>query len=154
MIQRFDRETLYGYLNPASCLQPRGVELLSQEGSLLFLPYDDIKLVAWVREFAAPDPAERRLFTTRPKHPGLWVRMRFRDNEERDGLLANNLLLLDPYGFHFTPPDAAANAQKIFVPRQALTEFHVLAVVGSPQVRAAKAKAKAPSRDQLGLFET
>lgn len=151
MVQRFDRESLYGYLNLATYLQPKGIELLNQSGNLLMLPYEDIKSVSLVRDFEGPDPSEKRLFTTRPKHAGLWVRMRFRDNEELDGLLANNLLLLDPYGFTFTPPDPSSNAQKVFVPRQALAEFHVLAVVGSPQRRS---KPKPASKDQLGLFES
>lgn len=150
IVQRFDRETLYGYLNLGSYQQPNGVELLNQSGNLLLIPYEDLKSVTLVREFEAPDPNERKIFTTRPKHAGLWIRMRFRDNEELDGLLANNLLLLEPYGFTFTPPDPTSNSQKVFVPKQALTEFHVLAVVGSPQRRP---KPKAPPKDQLGLFE-
>ncbi|MCZ2156472.1 MAG: hypothetical protein LC114_21640 [Bryobacterales bacterium] len=152
LIQRFDRETLYGYLNPGAFLQPGGVELLNLSGNLLLAPYSEIRMVSFVREFEAPDPGERRLFTTRPKAPGLWVRMRFRDNEQMDGLLANNLLLLDPYGFSVTPPDASSNSQRIFVPKQALKEFQVLAVVGSPRRRMQPAKGKA-AKEQMGLFE-
>lgn len=151
LIQRFDRENLYGYLNLATYLQPKGIELLSLAGNLLFVPYDDVKCVSLVREFEAPDPAEKKLFANRPKHSGLWVRMRFRDNEELDGLLPNNLLLLEPYGFTFTPPDPSSNSQKVFVPKQALAEFHVLAVIGSP--RLPKHKGKPASKEQMGLFE-
>ncbi|HUQ94727.1 MAG TPA: hypothetical protein VM120_23805 [Bryobacteraceae bacterium] len=139
-------------MSPGSFLQPKGTELLSLSGNLLLVPYEEIKIVSFVRDFVAPDPTEKRLYTTRPKSPGLWVRMRFRDNDRMDGLLANNLLLMESYGFSFTPPDPSSNSQRVFVPRQALLEFQVLAVIGSAQGREQKAKSKVV-KDQLGLFE-
>jgi hypothetical protein len=77
--------------------------------------------------------------------------MRFRDNDEMDGLLPNNLLN-DVYGFQFTPPDPSSNVQKLFVPRQALAGIEVLAVVGS-KVKAAKPKPKPEPQGQISLFE-
>lgn len=127
------------------------MELLNLSGNLLVIPYDEVKAVCFVKEFEAPDPGEKRLFTTRPKTSGLWVRMRFRDNEEMDGLLANNLLQ-DAPGFQVTPPDPSSNVQKLFVPRQALTGIQVVAVVGSP-VQARKPKPKPAPKEQISLFE-
>ncbi|MBI4907978.1 MAG: hypothetical protein HY820_30410 [Acidobacteria bacterium] len=152
LIQRFDRENIYGYLNLASYLQPTGVELLNQSGNLLLVPYTEIKMVCFVREFEAPDPAEKRLFATRPKSPGLWVRLRFKDNDQMDGLLANDLLRQDAFGFAFTPPDPGSNSQRVFVPKQALSGVQVLSVVGS-QPRYGR-KPKGTPKDQMGLFET
>lgn len=152
LIQRFDRENLYGHLNVSSYLQPTGVELLNLSGNLLLVPYGEIKLVSFVREFEPPDPAEKRLFATRPKNPGLWVRLRFKDNDQMDGLLANDLLRQDPFGFAFTPPDPGSNSQRVFVPKQALADFQVLAVVGS-QPRYGR-KPKDETKEQMGLFET
>ena len=149
IIQRFDRENLQGYLSLSAYLQLSGVEILTQAGNLLLVPYSEIKTVSLVRDFAPPDPAERKLFATRPKTPGLWVRFRFRDNDVMDGLLANDLLRLETYGFSITPPDASSNTQRIFVPKAALSEIRVLAVVGS-QPRTPKE----PSKDQISLFET
>lgn len=151
-IQRFDRENLYGYLNLLSFLQPKGVELLNLAGTLLLVPYEEIKAVCFVKEFEAPSPNERRLFTTRPKSSGLWVRMRFRDEEQMDGLLANNLVLTEPYGFSVTPPDPSSNTQRLFVPRSALAEMQVVAVVGSPVMQASR-KAKTPPKEQISLFD-
>lgn len=151
-IQRFDRENLYGYLSLSTCLQPTGVELLNLSGSLLLVPYEEIKAVCFVKDFEAPDPNEKRLFTTRPKTSGLWVRMRFRDEDQIDGLLANNLALLDPYGFAVTPPDPSSNTQRMFVPKGALRELVVVAVVGSPVKPAARSKPK-PAEGQISLFE-
>lgn len=152
VIQRFDRENLYGYLNLAVFQQPTGVELLNLSGILLVVPYDEIKCVCMVKEFEAPNPTERRLFTTRPKSQGLWVRMRFRDQDQMDGLLANNLAQLDSYGFSVTPPDASSNVQRLFVPKQAVVEMQVLAVVGVPQQKA-RPKARPASKDQISLFD-
>ncbi|MEO7653730.1 MAG: hypothetical protein ABIZ80_25000, partial [Bryobacteraceae bacterium] len=92
----------------------------------------------------------KKIFQTRPKMEGLWVRMRMRDGEVLDGLLPNDLRQIAPEGFTVTPPDSSSNNQRLFVPRLALTEIKVLGVVGSPLTRR---KPKPVSEDQIGLFE-
>lgn len=153
LIQRFDRENLYGYLNPNGFLLPHGVELLTPTGNLLVVPYEEIKTVSFVRDFEAPNPQEKKLFTNRPKNPGLWVRMRFRDDDRMDGLMTNNLVLMEPYGFLVTPPDPSSNCQRMFVPRGALRDLQVLAVVGSPEKPGRRKKEKPVAEGQIGLFE-
>lgn len=143
---------MQGFVNPQSFLRPEGVEVLTQEGTVLLAPYNEVKTVSFVRDFGVQEaPAEARLFNTRPKINGVWVRMRFRDGELMDGILANNLLLLEPYGFTFTPPNPLSAQQKVFAPRAALSEVQVLGVVGSPLRPAAKAKPK--PKEQIELFE-
>ena len=92
----------------------------------------------------------RRVFLTRPKIEGLWVRLRFRDDDVLEGVMPNNLLQLEHYGFTLIPPDSLSNHQRIFVPRAALRSVEVLGVVGSPLTRR---KAKTPAKEQIGLFE-
>jgi len=150
LIRRFQRETLAGYLNPVTFLQPEGVELLSAEGQVSVLPYQEVRTVSFVRDFDALAEAERQVFQTRPKMPGLWVRLRFRDGETMEGILPNNLLQLDTHGFVVVPPDPFGNRQRVFVPRTALLGVEVLGVVGSPLK---KAKAKADVVEQIGLFD-
>jgi hypothetical protein len=151
LIRRFDREPLTGFVNAQSYLQPSGVELLAPNGALATVPYSEIKAVCFVRDFDSAEPApERKVFNTRPKTDGLWVRMQLRDGEVLDGILSNNLLQLTPEGFTVIPPDAYSNNQKLFVPRAALTEFNVLGVVGSPLTRR---KAKPAPQEQIGLFD-
>src|SRR5882724_8375382 len=100
LVTRFEREAVSGFVNPQSYLLAEGLELLSQGGAVRVLPYGEIKLVCFVRDFQQGEPKkELRLFTTRPKMEGLWIRMRFRDGDAMDGLLTNNLLHLDTYGF-------------------------------------------------------
>ena len=85
LIRRYDRETLAGYVNPSSFLQPDGVELLSDQGHTSIVPYPEIKLLAFVREFDGPPEPDRQVFQTRPKMAGLWVCLRFRDGRPIGG---------------------------------------------------------------------
>jgi hypothetical protein len=151
MIRRFDRESLPGFVNPQTYLQAGGVEILTASGSLLVVPYGDVKALYFVRDFDTVEPPfESRLFQNRPKMNGVWIRMKFRDGEVMDGLMPNNLLQLETYGFSFVPPNAGSNSQKVFVPRAALTELQIVGVVGSP-LRLRKPKPK--PEQQIELFE-
>ncbi len=150
LVSRFDRETLAGFINPQTYLSPEGLELLSTTGSIAILPYAEVKLVCFVRDFQQGEPKkEMRLFTSRPKHEGLWIRARFRDGDVMEGVLLNNLLQLEIMGFTFVPPDPGYQYQRLFVPRAALTEINVLGVIGSPLRRKPKPKPK----DQLEMFD-
>ena len=151
LVSRFDREPLSGFVNPQNYLLPEGLELLSQEGAVTIVPYAEVKLVCFVRDFQQGEPRkELRLFTTRPKMEGLWIRMRFRDGDAMDGLLSNNLLLMDPYGFSVIPPDPGFQNQRVFIPKAAVTGVQVLGVIGSPlRMR----KTKPTPKEQIDLFE-
>jgi hypothetical protein len=149
IVRRFDRENLTGFVNPFSYLQLQTIELLKPEGSLILLPYGEVKSVCFVKDFEA-EAESRRIFLTRPKLEGLWVRMLFRDDEILDGILPNNLLAWDAAGFTVTPPEPDANNQRVFVPRSALKSIQVLGVVGSP-LRPKRKKA-VPAEDQPTLF--
>ena len=150
MVRRFDRETLAGYVNPFSYQQSTGVEWLSMEGQISILPYTEIKAVSFVRDFAAGVDAERWIFQTRPKMAGLWTNFQFRDGDRMEGILPNNLLNSEVYGFTLVPPDPFGNTQRVWVPRAALKSVEVLGVVGSPlKIR----RAKPVAREQIGLFD-
>ena len=148
-MRRFDRENLIGFVNAFSYLQPSAIELLTPEGSLVLLPYEEVRSVCFVKDFEA-EAESRRIFMTRPKLEGLWVRMFFRDGEVLDGILPNNLLAWEIAGFTVTPPEPDANNQRVFVPRSALKSIQVLGVVGSP-LRPKRKKA-GPAPDQPTLF--
>ena len=150
LIRRFQRETLAGYVNPVTFLQPVGVELLSAEGQVTVIPYEEVKTVGFVRDFDEPEDQDRQVFQTRPKMAGLWVSLRFRDGEVMEGILPNNLLQVEHHGFSVVPPDPYGNRQRVFIPRAAVLSVEVLGVVGSPLK---KRKAKPGSADQIGLFD-
>jgi hypothetical protein len=149
-VRRFDREALQGYLNPISFLQPGGVELLSTEGVVNRVSYQEIKTIAFVRDFEASAEIERRTFQTRPKMAGLWISLRFRDGETLEGIMPNNLLQIEHYGFTIIPPDPYSNQQRIFAPREALAGVEVLGVIGSPLNRR---KPKPAVKEQIDLFD-
>jgi hypothetical protein len=149
VIRRFEKETLVGYINPVTFLQPKGVELLSPEGNCGNVPYEEIRTISFVREFDAAPEAERLVFQTRPKMEGLWIRLRLRDGEIMEGVMPNNLLQVEPYGITLIPPDPYSNRQRVFVPRAALDSVAVLGVVGSPL----KKKPKPVPKEQIGLFD-
>jgi hypothetical protein len=149
LIRRFDRESLQGYVNAQSFLQPGGVEFLTPAGSIVLVPYVEVKSVIFVKDFESGfEPA--KIFMTRPKMDGLWVRMTFRDGEVMDGILPNDLVQWDRRGYSFTPPEPYSNNQKLFVPREALSSMSVLGVVGSPLTRKRKA---ADLKNQPSLFD-
>ncbi len=150
VVRRFDRESLTGYVNPATYEQLTGIELLSADGNVATVPYEEIKTVAFVRDFESPEPAARRVFNTRPKMEGLWISLQFRDGDIMEGVMPNNLLPLDPQGFTLIPPDPYSPQQRIFVPRAALRSVEVLGVVGSPLK---KRKPKPAPKEQIGLFD-
>jgi len=150
ILRRFEKEPLAGYVNPVSFLQPGGVEVLSAEGRVTTVPYEEIKTVSFVRDFEGSADARRRVFNTRPKIEGLWLSLEFRDGEVLEGILPNDLLQLEPFGFMLVPPDPSSNNQRIFAPRAALRSAQILGVVGSPLRRR---RAKAVPKEQIGLFD-
>lgn len=152
-MRKTNQDLLRGWVNPAAFLVDEGVELLTLDGQATVLPFADVKAVHFVREFEENgEHLERKVFSSRPKLDGLWLRLRFKDDEIIEGILSNNLLLVEPSGFTITPPDPYANSQKIFVPRAALAELRVLGVIGSPVAPAKRRRAAVPSDKQIGLF--
>jgi hypothetical protein len=150
LVRRFQREPVAGYVDPIEFQQAGGIELISASGAASSLSYDEIKEIAFVREFETGAEPERRTFNTRPKMAGLWVTLRYRDGDTLEGVLPNNLLQIEPHGVTVIPPDPYSNIQRIFAPRAALVSVQVLGVVGSPLTRR---KPKPPAKDQIGLFD-
>ena len=150
VIRRFDKESLAGYVNPLSYLQVTGVELLSAQGNVANIPYQEIKTVNFVRELDGSDEQERRVFNTRPKMEGLWVSFQFRDGDVMEGVMTNNLLGVEEHGFTIIPPDPYSNQQRVFIPKEALRSVEVLGVVGSPLKKRKPAKT---AKEQIGLFD-
>ena len=142
-----DRTTVPGYLNPARLQPTLPVDLLTVEGEHRPLDMKEVRAIYFVREFTAKFEPERKSFLSRPKLDGLWVRLKFRDNETLEGVVPNDLLALLDSGVQITPPDLNGAAVRIYVPRSALLELTVLGVVG-----VARRKASAPPPAQPRLF--
>lgn len=134
-VRKHDREAINGYVAPASFLSAGRLELLNTAGKLVTIPLEEIKGVYFVREFSESEAVVRKSFASRPRVEGLWVRLRFRDNEVVEGMMPNDLTQLGGAGFLVTPPDTRGNTQRIFVPRSSLTEIRVLGVIGGDRAR-------------------
>jgi hypothetical protein len=130
VIGLLDHTSAKGYLNPAGLGQGEIVDLLTLDGEHQTIQLKDVKCVYFVREFKDPFEPERKTFLSRPKLDGLWVRLRFRDEDVIEGIVPNNLLELLDTGVQLTPPDLHGNAVRMFIPRTALGEMKVLGVVG------------------------
>ncbi len=140
-----NRSVLRGYLNPGKLGEAESVELLTPEGEQRNFAVKEVRSIYFVREFADDFEPERKAFLSRPKLDGLWVRLKFRDEDTIEGVVPNDLLSLLDRGVQITPPDLHGTTLKIFIPRTALTEMTVLGVVGI-----ARRKPAAPP--QPGLF--
>jgi hypothetical protein len=126
-----DRTPVKGYVIPGALGQEESIDLLTPDGEHRPIPLTSVKCVYFVREFQTPFQPERKVFLSRPKLDGLWVRLRFRDEDVMEGLVGNDLLDLLDTGVQITPPDLHGNNLRIFVPRSALEEMKVLGVVGA-----------------------
>lgn len=142
-----DRDTINGYVSPSNYVHEGKLELLNTSGNVVAIDLKDIKGVYFVREFGEAESLTRKTFTSRPRTEGLWVRLKFKDNEVVEGMMPNDLSLTTAEGFLINPPDLRSNTQRIFVPRTALESLTVLAVIGA-------ARRRRPSEDvrQVPMF--
>lgn len=147
-VETFDGRTLPGYVTPAHLDRAEGLELLTPSGEVEGIEWPQVRAVYFVNDFQHRFQPERKNFLSRPKLDGLWVRLKYRDDEELEGVVANDLLALLDRGVHLIPPDPATNCTRMFIPRQAITALHVLGVVGV----ARRTPARRPAVPQPTLF--
>ena len=134
IVRKLNRDFFSGYLPPSAFLVDEQVQMLDLTGKLVSLPVPDLKWICFVRDFQSgdvnhPERLLRKTFVTRPRTQGLWIRIRLKDNDMIEGLVQNDVSLLEAEGLYLIPPDTRSNTQRIFVPRQAVAELDVLAVI-------------------------
>ena len=143
--RRFTRDWVAGYVffdgsSPSGFLKDTELEMLALDGKVLSLDLKTIKWLCFVRDFNSGEPDNpehllRKSFAGRPRTEGLWLRLRLTDGELIEGLAANDLTLFDAPGIFLTPPDIRSNTQRIFIPRPAIAELAVVAVIAAPSRR-------------------
>src|SRR5580698_10185810 len=119
VVRKMDRDSVAGYVGETFIADGK-VEVMNTSGKVVAIALVDIKGVYFVRELGDSESLVRKTFTSRPRMEGLWVRLRFRDNEVIEGMMPNDLLQEGSDGFSIIPPDTQSNTQRIFVPRSAL----------------------------------
>jgi hypothetical protein len=146
IVRRFSGDTLAGYLPSAGFVRGGRFDLLDLGGRIIPLQINDIKTVCYVRDFnladtVNPERLTRRAFLARPRTEGLWLRMTFRSGDTLEGLAATDRGLLDgladDVGLFLVPPDTRSNTQRVYVPRAAIGEVQLLAVITTPSRRQA-----------------
>jgi hypothetical protein len=161
IVRRFSGDAVPGYLAHAGFVHSGAIDLLDLTGRILALPLNDVKMISFVRDFnladtVNPERLTRRAFLARPRSEGLWLRLTFRTGDLLEGLAPNDRSLMDAMaddtGLFLTPPDTRSNTQRIYVPRVAITELLLLAVVTTPSRRPALGGQPAKESLQDELF--
>jgi hypothetical protein len=68
LVARFDRAPLQGFIQTPGGLQADGLELLTQEGTLIAIPYSETKAVCFIRDFETAETwKQNRSYAARPK---------------------------------------------------------------------------------------
>ena len=149
IVRRLAGDTLPGYLplsgfvrGPASAPV---IDLLDLAGRVVEIACKDIKTISFVRDFNLsdslnPERLTRRTFLARPRSEGLWVRLTFGSPDHSpdllEGLAATDVSLMDSliddFGLSISPPDIRSNTQRIFIPRLAIVDLQLLAVITTP----------------------
>src|ERR1700753_759975 len=134
IVRKLSRDWLAGYLLPSAFVGQRRAGILDLSGKLVSVPMAEVKWICFVRDFQSGDANQperllRKTFVTRPRSQGLWVRLRLKDNDVIEGLAPIDLSLLEGEGIFLVQPDTRSNTQRIFLPRQAVAELDILAVI-------------------------
>ena len=144
IVRRFSGDALPGYLPHGNFVRAGAVDLLDLSGRIIPLQLSEMKHISFVRDFnlsdtVNPERITRRAFLARPRSEGLWLRLTFRSGDLLEGLAPTDLSLLeslvDDAGLFLSPPDTRSNTQRLYVPRAAIAELHLLAVITTPSRR-------------------
>ena len=116
-----------GPIAPADSALPEEFEFRLLDGTSATIRLNQAKAVFFVNQFQGqPEYDELKFFKNGPEFPGLWVRLRFADNEVTEGLVHNSLALLMAPGFFLKPPDPHSNNRMVYALKKHLVNFEVL----------------------------
>lgn len=146
IVRKFSRDWVAGYADSAWRWDTPALEILDTTGKVVSMSWEQVKWVCYLRELLAPEGAnpERLLqkkFSVRPRTPGLWLRLVFKDGDELEGIAVNDRTLIEGHGLLLIPPDTRSNTQRIFVPRTAIEAMEVVALIGAGRRREPAARA-------------
>ena len=154
IVRRLTEETIPGYLPLSGFIRNHALDLLDLSGRVISLSINDVKHVCYVRDFNLqdninPERLNRRNFLAKPRTEGLWLRMTFRNGDLLEGLAPLDIAVIDDVlqdeGLHVSPPDIRSNTQRVYVPRVALKELQLLAVITTPSRRKPLPASSVPS---------
>jgi len=95
----------------------------------LSLSLDSLKALFFVKSFEGrKNYREVKFFEKNPPIKGLWVRLKFYDEEYLEGIVRNSVQFLLDQGFFLKPPDLQSNNEILYVIKNSLVDFRVLGV--------------------------
>jgi hypothetical protein len=153
IFRKFSRNWLAGYLPAGDFAHAGLVEMLDLDGKVVQLAVDDLKWICYVRDFNSgelnnPERLVRKTFAGRPRGEGLFVRARLKDGDLIEGLAGNDISLVASDGLFLTPPDLRSNTQRLWIPRTALEELEVVAVIGATKKKTAAHEDEEPAAQE------
>lgn len=142
IFRKFSRDWVAGYVPLGGFVRAGNVEMLDLDGKVVSLAAEDLKWICYVRDFNSgelnnPERLVRKTFAGRPRGDGLFVRARLKDGDVIEGLAANDVSLVSSEGVFLTPPDLRSNTQRLWIPRTAIEELDVVAVIGAAKKKPA-----------------
>jgi hypothetical protein len=156
IVRRFSRDWFAGYAGAGFGRDLTELEILDLTGKVVRMGWDQVKWVCYVRDLPAasadqsnPERLLRKRFSIRPRTAGLWLRLKFTDGDELEGLAANDLSLVDGAGLLLIPPDTRSNTQRIYVPRPSIQALEVLSLIGASQRKRAPEPAVESGQPEL-----
>jgi len=109
---------------------PKQIDLRrADSGQKIAVPLDSLKALFFVKSFEGrKEYSEVKFFEKNPPIKGLWVRIRFYDDEHLEGVVKNSIDFLVEPGFYLKPPDPLSNNEILYVVKESLADFRVLGV--------------------------
>jgi hypothetical protein len=162
ILRRFTGVLASGYLPQSGLLDGTDIPFMAVDGKLIPLPVNDIKTIAYVRDFNLDNPVDpeqilRKSFAARPRGDGLWLKLTFLDDDTLEGLTPFSLALadalIDDRGLFLTPPDTRGNTQRLFIPRAAIRSLEVLGYVTAPSRRKLNPSPAGPAQPNLFPYD-
>lgn len=87
------------------------------------------KAVFFVKSFdGRREYSEIKFFVNSPTIQGIWVQVRFKDNEYLEGVIHNSVHHLVEPGFFLKPPDPNSNNEMVYVLKSSIVDYRVLGV--------------------------
>jgi hypothetical protein len=130
IVRKLNGEILKGYMeeNP-ELIQGDSINFISLTEERISIPKTEMKALFFVRKFSGNrEYTEVKFFESQPRIDGLWVRLKFHDNETIEGIVSNSIRFLNDDGFFLRPPDPNSNNRLMYVLKVGLRDFTVLGV--------------------------
>lgn len=161
VLRQYTGELAWGYLPMAGFVHGQRVDLLDPAGKVNSFLLNEIRWIAYVRDFNLDDRLEperlgRRSFPGRPRQSGLWLRVVFQGDEILEGIADFDMPalngMLEDRGMMLTPPDGRSNTLRLFIPCSALKGFEVLGWISTGPKLAKTSGKRQASEEQPRLF--